>query len=313
MSREELDIKQIDLNLLTVLKVLLDEKNVTKASEKLNLSQSATSHALKRLRRVFNDSLLERSASGMRPTPRALALRESLENILVDIELLVKEPVFAPELAQDTIRIAASDYATTVILPPVLKQLSRSSPSINIECYDWHPETLERIKNREIDLGLGVVDLDENKDFRCQNLFTERFVSIVRTDHPIVQNPITLDAYIASPHALITITGSPVNSIKRSPKSHVDRILEELGVERRVMLKLPHFLSAALIISQTDLILTLPRRIALLFANVADITLFEPPINLGEYHYMQIWSKRSDNIPVQVWLRNLISTQTQGI
>lgn len=313
MGQEDLDIKQIDLNLLAVLKILLDEKNVTKASEKLNLSQSATSHALKRLRRMFNDELLERSSSGMRPTPRAMALRESLENILLDIELLVKEPVFAPELAQETIRIAASDYATTVILPPVLKQLSHCSPHIKIECYDWHPETLEKIKNREIDLGLGVVDLDENQEFRCQTLFTERFVSIVRADHPIMQNKVTLDSYIAWPHALITITGSPVHSIKRSPKSHVDQILEGLGVQRRVMLKLPHFLSAALIIGQTDLILTLPRRIALLFVNIASIALFEPPIDLGEYHYMQIWSKRSNTIPAQVWLRNLISTQTQDI
>lgn len=310
---QPIDIKQIDLNLLTVLKVLLDETNVTKASEKLNLSQSATSHALNRLRKMFNDQLLARSSSGMRPTPRALALRESLEKILVDIEELVKEPIFCPELAQGTIRIAASDYATTVILPPVLTQLPQQSPYIDIECYDWHSDTLEKLRNGDIDLALGVVDIDESNGIRCQNLFTESFVSIVRAEHPILQENITIESYIAWPHALITITGLPLHSIKKSSKSHVDRILEELGVKRRVMLKLPHFLSAALIIDQTDLILTLPRRIALLFANIANVTIFEPPIDLGEYHYMQIWSKGCDHIPLQAWLRDLISSQTQDI
>ncbi|MGL5132649.1 MAG: LysR substrate-binding domain-containing protein [Planktothrix sp.] len=310
---QQIDIRQIDLNLLIVLKVLLEESSVTKASQKLNLSQSATSHALKRLRKIFNDPLLERSSSGMLATPRALALQASLESILFDIEKLVTEPIFIPELARGTIRIAASDYATTVILPSVLRELSFKNPYIDIECYDWHPETLDRIKNGELDLGLGIANLDETTEFGYEHLFTEDFVSIVRAEHPIIKTGITLESYIAWPHVLITITGSPINSIKKSSKSHVDHILEELGVKRRVRLKLPHFLSAALIVGQTDMILTLPRRIALIFASIAGVTIFDPPIDLGNYNYMQIWSKHSDHVPFQMWLRDLIRIQTQDI
>jgi DNA-binding transcriptional LysR family regulator len=309
----QIDIKDIDLNLLIILKVLLDENNVTKASEKLNLSQSATSHALKRLRRMFNDPLLERSRTGMRPTARALALQESLQNILLEIEQLVEEPIFRPEIATGTVRIAASDYATTVILPPLLKQLAKESPYLNIECYDWHPDTLEQLKIGAIDLGLGVVHLDDSDRFRCQNLFQESFASVVRADHPILQDPITLESYTSWSHALITITGSPILSIEKSHKSHVDRILEELGGKRRVMLKLPHFLSAVLIIDRTDLILTLPRRIAMLFTNIANIAVFEPPLDLGVYEYMQVWHARCDNIPIQVWLRKTIAAQTKDL
>jgi DNA-binding transcriptional LysR family regulator len=310
----QIDIKDIDLNLLIILKILLDENNVTKASEKLNLSQSATSHALNRLRKMFDDPLLERSRTGMRPTARAIALKESLANILLEIQQLVEEPIFQPEKATGTIRIAASDYGTTLILPSVLKQLAQESPYLNIECYDWHPDTLERIEIGEIDLGLGVVHLDDSDNqFRCQNLFKESFASVVRADHPILQTRITLESYISWSHALITITGSPILSIKRSHKSHVDRILAELGVERRVMLKIPHFLSAALIIDRTDLILTLPRRIAMLFTNIANIAVFEPPIDLGTYEYMQIWHSRCDNIPLQAWIRNTIAAKTQEI
>ncbi|MBD2484874.1 LysR family transcriptional regulator [Planktothrix sp. FACHB-1365] len=310
---QQIDIRQIDLNLLRILKVLLDESNVTRASEKLNLSQSATSHALNRLRKMFNDPLLERTSTGMRATPRALALQAALETILLDIERLVQEPIFLPEQAQGTIRIAASDYATTVILPRVLKELFRQTPAIDIECYYWNSETLEMLKKGEIHLGLGVIDLEEQTEFKKQNLFKEHFVSIVRAEHPILEADITLESYTAWPHILINVTGLPIYSIKKSSKSHVDRILEELGVERRVILKLPHFLSAPLIISQTDFILTLPRRIALLFADAAHITLFEPPIDLGEYHYMQVWSKNYDNVPFQIWLRNLIISQTQDL
>lgn len=310
---QQIDIGQIDLNLLRILKVLLDESNVTRASEKLNLSQSATSHALNRLRKMFNDPLLERSSTGMRPTPRALALQASLETILLDIERLIQEPIFLAEQAQGTIRIAASDYATTVILPTVLKELFHKTPAIDIECYYWNSETLDMLKKGEIHLGLGVIDLEENTEFKKQNLFKEDFVSIVRTKHPILKAGITLESYTAWPHVLINVTGLPINSIKKSSKSHVDQILEELGVKRRVILKLPHFLSAPLIISQTDFILTLPRRIALLFADAAHITLFQPPIDLGEYHYVQVWSKNYDNVPFQIWLRNLIISQTRDL
>ncbi len=309
----EINTKEIDLNLLVILKTLLEESNVTKASEKLHLSQSATSHALKRLRKMFNDPLLVRSPTGMIATPRALALRESLESILLNIEILIQEPEFIPEKAQGRIRIATSDYATTVILPPVLKELAQKSPNIDIECYGWYNDTFERIKNGEIDLGLGVLAPYNTDDLRSETLFSESYVSIVRKTHPILQENITLDAYLNWPHALITITGSPILSIKNSSQSHVDRLLEELGVKRRVMLKLPHFLSAALIISETDLILTLPRRIALLFANFTNISLFNPPIALGEYNYMQIWHQRCDHVPFQIWLRNLIKTETEKI
>lgn len=309
----QINIEQIDLNLLLVLKILLEERSVTKAGERLNLSQSATSHALRRLRLVFNDQLLTRSPKGMMPTPRAIAISGSLENILLDIKQIVNVPVFIPELAKGTIRIAASDYATSVILPSVLEELSRKSPNINIECFDWNQNTLEKLKSREIDLGLGVIDVNGIDGIRTQNLFKECFVSIVRKDHPILQADITIETYVYFPHALITITGLPVTSIVKSPKSHVDQVLEDLGVKRRVMLKLPHFLSAALIISQTDMILTLPSRIAQLLSNVAKVSTFKPPIDLEDYSYMQIWAKHSDNIPSHIWLRQLVSTQTKNI
>ncbi len=312
MNMHQIDIRRIDLNLLTILKVLLDEQNVTKASERLNLSQSATSYALKRLRQIFNDPLLERSVGGMRPTARALALQESLSRILADVEQLVKEPNFTPELAKGTIRIAASDYANAVILPLLLQEMTQKCPFIDVECYDWQADTLEKMRQGEVNLGLGIVDLDKTYGIKTENLFTERFVSIVRKKHPILKKNISLESYIAYPHTLIS-TGSPTHSIKNAPKGYVDRVLEEAGLKRRVMLKLPHFFSGALIISKTDLILTLPSRIAALYTNVAHITVFDPPIDFDDYQYMQIWSTHFEHDPFHKWLRNLIKDLTVNI
>ena len=284
---------------------MLEERSVTKAGERLNLSQSATSHALRRLRLVFNDQLLTRSPKGMMPTPRAIAISESLENMLLDIEQIVNVPIFIPELAKGSMRIAASDYATSVILPSVLEELSRKRPNINIECCDWNQNILEKLKNREIDLGLGVIDVNGIDGIRTQNLFKEYFVSIVRKDHPILQADIMIETYVYFPHALITITGLPVTSIIKSSKSHIDRILEDLGVKRRVMLKLSHFLSAALIISQTDMILTLPSRIAQLLSSIAKVSTLKPPIDLEDYSYMQILAKHSVSLRKEMILRDL--------
>ncbi len=307
----EIDLLKLDLNLLLVLHALLLECNVTRAGVRIGLSQSATSHALGRLREVFNDPLLVRSTKNMVPTPRALELLEPLQKILLDIEQLIQQTVFEPKTALGTIQLAASDYGTVVILPKVLKRISDNAPHLNVECDNWRSDILDLLKNGAVDLALGVLNLQSASEFRFQTLFVEDFVSVVRADHPITQTDFTIESYVAWSHALITITNSPVSAIPNSPVSHVDTVLSGLGVKRRVMLKLPHFLSAPMIVQETDLILTLPRRIAMRFAKGANLAILKPPIELGQYDYMQIWHERSDRDPLHIWLRDLIASQTQ--
>ncbi len=307
----EIDLSELDLNLLLVLHALLLECNVTRAGEKIGLSQSATSHALGRLREVFNDPLLVRSTNNMVPTPRAQKLLEPLEKILLDIEQLIQPTIFEPKTALGTIQLAGSDYATVVILPKVLKQISDNAPHLNVECHHWRSDTLDNLRNGAIDLGLGALNLPQASELKFQTLFAEDLVSVVRADHPITQTDLTIESYFAWSHASITITNSPANPITHSPIKHVDNVLQDLGVKRRVMLKLPHFLSAPMIVQETDLILTLPRRIAMLFAKYANLAILEPPIDFGQYDYMQIWHERRDRDPLHIWLRDLIASQTQ--
>lgn len=308
-----LNLLKLDLNLLLVLCALLEERNVTNAGEKVGLSQSATSHALGRLRQVFNDPLLVRSPKGMIPTPRALELIEPLKQILLDIDQLIQPNIFEPKTAQGTLQLATSEYGTTVILPLVLNQISQQAPQLNVECDHWRSNILDLLRDGVIDLGLGVLNLPEANEFRVQKLLVEDFVSVVRADHPITQMELTVESYISCLHVLITITNSSVSAIPNSPTSHIDTVLSNLGVKRRVMLKLPHFLSAPLIVAQTDLIITMPRRIAMLFAKYNDLAILEPPIELGQYNYIQVWHESRHNDPRHIWLRELVAFQCQQL
>jgi DNA-binding transcriptional LysR family regulator len=309
----DLNIRSLDLNLLLVLQALMQEHSVTRAGEKMGLSQSATSHALRRLRKFFGDPLLVRTPRGMMPTLRAEELRAPLAAILLEIDRMIQPSIFDPATATGTIQIALTDYATAIILPVVLKQLTQIAPQLAVECHHWRSDVVDLCRNGVVDLGLGVIDISEISDMRSQTLLSEDFVSVVRANHPITQIDLTLDAYISCSHALITISNLPGSPVVNSFKSHVDRALEELGVKRQVMLKIPQFLAAPFIVAQTDLVLTLPRRIATLIADTANLSIVEMPIQISKYNYQQIWHDRRHDAPLHRWFRELVALQTQQL
>jgi DNA-binding transcriptional LysR family regulator len=301
----EINLTQLDLNLLMTLHALLKERSVTRAGETLGLSQSATSHALKRLRKLFDDPLLVRTSQGMIPTPRAENLVEPLQQILSKIEQLIQTPTFDPKTAEGTIQITATDYATVVILPTILKRIAEEAPHLDIECHHWREDTLESLRNGAIDLALGGQNPPDSNEFDFQQLFVEDFVSIVRADHPATQSEFNIETFLSWPHVLITVTNSRM--------TYIDEMLGKLQGKRRIFLRLPHFLSAVLIVAKTDLILTLPRRLAMLFTEFANLSVLDSPIELDNFNYIQVWHKRRQHEPMHTWLRELIASQTQKI
>jgi DNA-binding transcriptional LysR family regulator len=301
----KMNIEMLDLNLLLVLQALLQEQSVTRAGARIGLSQSATSHALGRLRDFFQDPLLIRTPKGMVLTPRAEELIAPLADILRQLNRLIQPILFDPAMTQGKVRIAATDYATAVILPVVLKELTQVAPQVEVECHYWNSDVVEMCRKGIIDLGFGIVDIAEISDIRSQTLFTEDFVSVVRANHPIAQTDVTLDSYIAWPHALITI-----NNSLGSP---VDRALAELGLQRKIMLRIPQFLAAPFIVAQTDFILTIPRRIALLIASTANLQVLELPIPMNRFGYPQIWHERHQTDPFHSWFRQVVISQTSQL
>ncbi len=257
--------------------------------------------------------LLVRTPKGMVPTLRVEELREPLGHILLQIEQMIQPSLFDPATAKGLIRIAATDYATAVIMPVVLKQLTQVAPQLEVECHQWRSDVVELCRTGVVDLGLGVIDIAEISDMRSQTLFSEDFVSVVRANHPITQIDLTIDAYISWSHALITITNLPGSPVVNSFTSHVDQALAELGVKRQVMLKIPQFLAAPFVVAQTDLILTLPRRIATLIADTANLAIVEIPMQISRYSYQQIWHERRHDALLHLWFRDLVASQTQQI
>ena len=300
---QEINLLKLDFNLLLTLRALLEEQNVTRAGIRMGLSQSAMSHALSRLRHVFDDPLLVRLGQDMFMTPRAEDLLEPLQTILVDIEKLIQPLTFAPKTAHGTIQLASSDYSTCVILPSVIKHIEQEAPYLDVVCRDWDSTVFDLIRNGTIDLCFAALSVLTDKEFHHQQLFDEELVCVVQANHPVIEKGLTLESFLTYSHALV--------SIPKSTKSYVDKVLDELGMQRRIMLKVAHFFAAPLIVAQSNLILLTPRRVANLFAKFTDLAILKPPIEIKQYSYVQIWHPRHQKNLRHIWLRDLIANQTQ--
>ncbi len=305
---QQMNLSAVDLNLLVVLRSLLATRSVTRAADAVGLSQPATSHALARLRSLFDDPLLVRSGRLLVPTPRAEALRAPLEAALAAVEgTLAKPPRFDPATAKRMFSIGTSDYGQLVILPPLLERLAKDAPGIDLRVRDQSSGPIsEWLASGEIDVvlspktqGLGHMGL------HMQRLFSERFVSLVRKGHPRVKSKLTLAAFAELPHAFVAPRGTPGGV--------VDDALRARGLSRRVALVLPGFLVAPQIVSQSDLIVTIGERVARPFLRRFPLRMFPPPLALPGFDFNVFWHERMHNDPGHAWFREQIASIAQAV
>lgn len=295
-------LRNFDLNLLVAFDVLMEELNVTRAAERMFVTQSAMSHVLHRLRQQLDDPLLIKTPSGMKPTPRALALIDPVKEVLKEVEHLIRPPAaFDPLTSQRRFVLAATDYMELLMLPALSERISRLAPGIDIQVKRTEAAfPAGALENGSLDVVLGFESvLNPPAHLHRQTLFTDRMACMVRKDHPQLRSGLSLADYVALPHMLISRTGSPVGLI--------DQKLQETGIERRIQLIVPHFLSAPLIVAQTDMILSLPQRIAEQFTRFAALDIFPVPIDLPDYELTMIWHPLRDKDPALVWLRGQLA------
>ena len=299
----QVDISNIDLNLLKPLGALLETASVSQAAEHVNLSQPAMSRALNRLQFVMKDPLLVRSGRGMALTPRAEALREPVQDALATLSGLLKPQVFDPAQARDRFRIMVPDYLTQMILPPVLGQIFQAAPHMQIEIENLSEKAIADLRSGEIALGFGVVEDGPALDnAHAQPLFQDRQVCLMRKDHPLTQNGLTLEKYAAASHALLSITGKG--------GGRIDDILKDHGLSRTISLRVSHYLSIRSVIAATDLIIAVPEMLARLVMT-KDLQIMplpkevpSPPFNIS-----QIWHPRFKEDPAHQWLRRLVKAE----
>lgn len=291
----------IDLNLLVAFDALLTEVNVTRAAKRVGLSQPAMSHALNRLRSLFEDPLLVRTARGMVLTPRAQQLQTPLREALGRIEtVLDKTETFDPATAQRRFTLAGLDYVEFVMLPPLLEYLSKHAPGIDLFVVALHQDVSPMLESGEVDLSLGV-NRPAAPGIYQQKLFQERFVCLVRKDHPEVKRSLSLEQYVRLDHLLV----APQHQAHRG--GYVDAALAQRGLRRRIALAVPHFLVAPLVVSRSNLVFTVPERIARAYTELLPLRSLPVPLELNGFSMMQHWHERNHRDPAHVWLRTVIA------
>ena len=302
------NLRTFDLNLLVAFDVLLRELNVTRAAEQMFVTQSAMSHSLHRLRQQLDDPLLVKTPSGMKPTERALALIGPVRALLQEMEQLIQPLLeFEPTSSSRRFVLAATDYMELLLLPGLSALIEQLAPEVDLHVKRTESAfPLAQLENGSLDVVLGFKSvLSPPADLNSMPLFSDRMACVVRQDHPQLRAAPSLQEYLALPHMLISRTGSHVGLI--------DQKLTEMGLERRIKLIVPHFLSAPMIVAQTDMVLSLPYRIAVQFKKIAALNIFPVPIDLPSYDLVMIWHLLRDKDPAHCWLRDRIATIGRSI
>jgi DNA-binding transcriptional LysR family regulator len=292
------DLRGVDLNLLTLLEALLDTRSVTRAGDRLDMSQPAASRALGRLRATLGDPLFVRGADGLVPTRRAEALRAPLAAALTAVRTLVTAAAFDPKTATGGVRLVAPDFEAAALIPPVLAAFKAQAPGLDIALLPRGVDPLAALLADEADLAVGV-HATAPAGYRRQRLYGDTMVCVLRRGHPAIARGLTLARFAALDHALITITGEGGGV--------VDAALARQGLARRIALRVPSFLAAPLVVARSDLVVTMPRRIATEFAAITPIVLVEPPLPLPGFTVSQVWHERQHADARHAWLRATVA------
>jgi len=292
-------LARVDLNLLVVLHELLRARSTTEVARRLGRTQSAISHALGRLRDTFRDPLFVRAGATLRPTARAEELAGPLAQLLSSTDALLRDSdqTFDPARVERTFTIGTTDFTEILLLPSLLPRLRREAPGLDLRSVFVGPDLDRAIQTREIDLAIGTLFRDLTGLVE-QLLYEDRLVCVMRRDHPKARRKLDLATYLALDHALVAPRGLP--------GSTVDAALAPRGLRRRVVLTLPHFAAAALVVAETDLVLTLPERFARWMAARTPLKVLEPPLELPGFRFSMLFSSTMRDDPAHAWLRRAI-------
>jgi LysR family nod box-dependent transcriptional activator len=300
-----MQLNRFDLNLLIALDALLHEKNVTRAAERVFVSQPAMSAALQKLREYFNDQLLVRVGRDMELTPRGLSLVEPVREALLRIQAtLGTQPTFDPATVRRTFTLIVSADAILRVMPAVFRRLSREAPGIQCHVEHFSETTLARLEYGDADLYLGLNSLrlfglkSFPESLRIIDLRPFRWVCVVSRDHPSVEDRITEAQYLALPHVFGWPSGHTL------PLEELVRRLLNADIDVRATTQ--GLLEIPFLIAGTELIATLPEHLALALEKLTPVKVLPLPFEMPETREVVIWHKRNEPDPGHAWLREII-------
>ncbi|WP_053220751.1 LysR family transcriptional regulator [Methylobacterium indicum] len=297
-----------DFKLLIVFDAIMRERHVTRAGERLGLSQSAVSHALQRLRRAFDDELFVRGPEGMAPTPRALDLAEPVRRALAEIEGALHQDHFDPASSTASFRLVLNNTAAVVLAAPIAEWIGSRAPSLHLHMSPSGTVRLDDLLDRgDVDLAVVGSGRIEGERFGTTTLFRDGFAVVGRCGHPALAGPLTYERLAGLPHLVVSSTGDDVGFL--------DAILSRRGLPpRRVAMAAP-FLSAAAILARSEMVAVLGGRIARTLATTHPVTCADLPADpdLPVTRSVLVWARRVERHPGHAWLRRQIAACARGL
>jgi DNA-binding transcriptional LysR family regulator len=306
------NIRKLDLNLFIVLEALIREHSVTRAADRLGLSQPAVSAALKRLRQQLGDPLLVRTRDGMLPTPRAQQIFASLGQSLDSLQNVLQDgPSFAPGRTQRSFNLMLSDIGEIVYLPRLIERLRRDAPGIRLTVRRLaRPRVSEELASGRIDLAVGWVD--RPSDVYRDDLFMEDFVCIVRPGHPRIAKRLTLAQFSSEWHLVVGRPDAGPDVFLRATNAAMEMEFGKAVRERKVALLVPHFLAVPNIIANSDLVCVVPRQLGQVYQALGQVRIVALPVKCGSFAVSQFWHKRFNADQGNLWLRAQIRDLFSG-
>ncbi|HYR32828.1 MAG TPA: LysR family transcriptional regulator [Burkholderiales bacterium] len=296
---------RLDLNLLRVFDAILETRSVTAAASALSLTQSAVSNQLARLRDAFDDPLFVRTSEGMVPTPRAMAIAEPIRKSLLAIRMCVEEQLgFDPATSDRTFKIFVSDVGQMIFAPRLLERVMNVAPHVSIHTVQVPTSAMRdlALESGEVDLAAGYFE-DFDGSFRQQLLFEETYVGMVRASHPAIRDMLTLDAFLNTPQLVYKPTGGGHGL----QESAVNQAFADADAPRRVAMRAAHSMGVTSIVSNTDLLVIVPSRLAAACRELADVRILALPVEIPKFQIKQHWHERFHHDPGNVWLRGLVA------
>lgn len=318
-------IKSVDLNLFRVFETLMRQRSVAASARELNVTASAVSHALARLREALGDPLFVPTSEGMAPTPRALELAPTVSEGISRLAEALDAGSFDPATSARSFALAMSDYAATLVLPAIVERLSRTSPNVNLRIFPLSRKDLvEHLDAGRLDMAFGWFATAPPRMGRMPAV-TEREALVVRQGHPLTREDVTLERLFAFPHIVVELLGAG--------ERLTDGFLEEQGVERRVWIErlllerenpasglvgrvavsLPHYSSVAALVKGSDMVATLPQRLAEREAAREALAILQPPYEPAQVTIEAIWAQRAERDAAFRWFADEVRQAVKAL
>jgi DNA-binding transcriptional LysR family regulator len=293
-----MNVQGLDLNLLRVFDAVLRDRSVTVAARHLGLTQPAVSNALARLRAQFEDALFVRTPTGMDATPFARDLSEPVRQALALLEsALAHGPGFDPATSARAFRFYMSDLGQVEFLPPLVERAQHDAPKVRLEAVALEVEDIgDALAAGAIDLAVGFLP-GLGPPVRRQPLFRDPYVCLVRAGHPIAGRSLSKRQFLAASHALVSYKGG---------HRVIEEALERAGLARRIALRVPHFTVVPMVLERSDLVLTLPSKVARVYERQGGFKILTPPVPIPPADVAAHWHERFERDPGNRWLREVI-------